>query len=147
MPLPDPWPVDGASTMRLASTPVSIGVARTQVAELCERSGMDSLADTAALLVSELVTNAVMHGHGDITLSVHCADSQLLVGVSDESTEPPLINPSPPTNRLGGRGLFLVNTLANSWNYQIAPDGKTVWFCLDGKPVRRRRVDAPAAER
>jgi anti-sigma regulatory factor (Ser/Thr protein kinase) len=143
MPQHDAWPVQDARTMRLAATPVSIGVARTQVAELCERGGLASLADTAALLVSELVTNAIMHGSGDITLSVHCDDSQVIVGVSDESTEPPLINKNPPTDRLGGRGLFLVDTLANSWDYQIAADGKTVWFCLEDK---KSRVDSSAGE-
>jgi anti-sigma regulatory factor (Ser/Thr protein kinase) len=124
--------VKDASTMTLAPTPVSIGVARTQVAQLCERGGLHSLADTAALLVSELVTNAVTHGRGEITLSVHCSDSQLIVGVSDQSTDPPVINPNPSIDQLGGRGLFLVDTLANSWDYQIVAGGKTVWFCLDG---------------
>lgn len=118
--------------MTLAPTPVSIGVARTQVAQLCERGGLQSLADTAALLVSELVTNAVTHGHGNITLSLHCADSQLIVGVSDESTGRPVVNPNPSIDQLGGRGLFLVDALASSWDYQIGADGKTVWFCLDG---------------
>ena len=133
MPQSHSWPLKDASTMTLASTPVSIGVARTQVAQLCERGGMQSLAETAALLVSELVTNAVMHGRGDITLSVHCADSQLIVGVGDQSTDPPVIDPHPSIDQLGGRGLFLVDTLASSWDYQIAAGGKTVWFCLDGQ--------------
>lgn len=130
MPQLGPWPLKDATTMTLAATPVSIGVARTQVAELCHRGGLESLADTAALLVSELVTNSVMHGSGDITLSVHCDGPQLLVGVTDESTEPPVINPKPSIDQLGGRGLFLVDTLASSWSYQIAAHGKTVWFCL-----------------
>jgi anti-sigma regulatory factor (Ser/Thr protein kinase) len=143
MPQLDPWPVEDATTMTLASTPVSIGVARTQVAELCQRNGLESLAETAALLVSELVTNSVMHGRGDITLSVHCADSQLVVGVSDRSTEPPVIDPSPSIDQLGGRGLFLVETLASSWSYQMAADGKTVWFCLEDK----KSVDSSARDR
>jgi anti-sigma regulatory factor (Ser/Thr protein kinase) len=131
----DPAHPENVVTLRLAATPVSVGVARAQVAAICQRHGLDDLRDTATLLVSELVTNAIMHGVGEVTLSVACTDSELTIGVSDESPAAPELDRDPPTNRPGGRGLFLVESLASNWNYVMFPGGKLVWFCLDGSQV------------
>lgn len=117
--------------MTLSASPASVGVARNEVAAACRASGLDGLAQTGALLVSELVTNAIVHVEGDLTLSVACIESQLLVSVSDGSSDPPIVNHSPATDQPGGRGLYLVDALADSWNYEPTPSGKTVWFALD----------------
>jgi hypothetical protein len=63
---------------------------------------MDASGQTGALLVSELVTDAIRHGTGDVTVSVDCTDSWLVVGVSDESTDTPIIDHSPATDQLAG---------------------------------------------
>lgn len=130
-------------TMGLTPAPVSVGVARSQVEAVCRRHGFGMLCDTATLLVSELVTNAIMHGAGEVTLSVACTDRDLSVGVSDESPVTPSVDHNPPVDRAGGRGLFLVEKLASAWSYTVYPGGKTVWFCLAVTPDRS---NAPAGQ-
>ena len=86
--------------------------------------------DTAELLVSELVTNAVVHAGTpvDIVVSV-VADATLQVEVSDGSG-------GLPTNRPGtqlssrGRGLPLLDALSDCWGVRSTNGGKTVWFQL-----------------
>lgn len=121
-------------TMTLTATPASVGVARSQIDTICQRHGLDELRETATLLVSELVTNAITHGAGELTMSVACTDRDLSVGVTDESLSEPMVDHHPSTDRIGGRGLFLVETLATTWSYVVHPGGKTVWFCLDAHP-------------
>lgn len=145
----DPAHPENAVTLKLAATPVSVGVARGQVDAICQRQGLADLCDTATLLVSELVTNAIMHGAGEVTLSVACKARELTIGVSDESSAEPALDRDPPPDRPGGRGLFLVESLASNWDYVLFPGGKLVWFCLHGsetgnaaeapRPVRSRR--------
>ncbi|HEX3811853.1 MAG TPA: ATP-binding protein [Mycobacteriales bacterium] len=126
----DPTHPSNVMTIGLTAAPVSVGVARSQVKAICLRYGFGELCDTATLLVSELMTNAIVHGAGEVTLSVACTDRDLSVGVSDESPSSPSVDLDPPTDRTGGRGLFLVERLSSSWSYIVYPGGKTVWFCL-----------------
>lgn len=128
----DPAHPENVVTLKLAATPVSVGVARGQVDAICQRQGLADLRDTATLLVSELVTNAIMHGAGEVTLSVACTPQELTIGVSDESSAAPEVDRDPPPDRPGGRGLFLVESLATNWSYVMFPGGKLVWFCLNG---------------
>jgi anti-sigma regulatory factor (Ser/Thr protein kinase) len=88
-------------------------------------------ADVAALLVSELVTNAIIHAHTGVRLRVAMLDSTLRVEVGDGSSATPHLVDSQPADP-GGYGLPLVNTLANDWGYeQVDGDGKRVWFELE----------------
>jgi two-component sensor histidine kinase len=89
------------------------------------------VAHTAELLVSELVTNAVVHGTGMVRLVIDCADHCLSVTVSDDDPAQPAIQPE----RLmsdGGRGLLMIESLAGSWGVKPRGDGpgKDVWFRL-----------------
>lgn len=89
---------------------------------------LDDLADTARVLVSELVTNAFQHGAGevvDVRLSVTAAD--LCIEVDDGSPWIPRRYADEPLAQ-GGRGLFLVNSLADAWG--ITEDGARVWCLL-----------------
>lgn len=115
----------------LPASPTSVRVARKQVITACRAGGVDDLAETGALLVSELVTNAITHAAGDVDLLVNCTNSRLVVGVSDGSTDPPVINHSPVPDQSGGRGLYLVDRLANRWDFEPTATGKTVWFTLE----------------
>jgi hypothetical protein len=87
--------------------------------------------DAALLLTSELVTNAVRHGEGDITCRLWAGPEVLRVEVSDASSQVPravdrgLVADS-------GRGLQIVETIASRWGAVPAQhEGKTVWFELD----------------
>ena len=86
----------------------------------------DSL-QTALLLVSELVTNAVRHGTGSVELGLTHSDELFRVYVSDQSNDLPIqMQPERPDET--GRGLLLVQELATRWGVTpCAEGGKTVW--------------------
>jgi anti-sigma regulatory factor (Ser/Thr protein kinase) len=85
--------------------------------------------DTLELLVSELVTNAVLHSphSGTVTLELRRADRALRIAVTDAG--PVLPRPRTPVSAAEehGRGLFLVETLAEAWGSRVVPGGKEVW--------------------
>jgi anti-sigma regulatory factor (Ser/Thr protein kinase) len=111
----------------LAREPESVVAARQFV---CQLVADPDLAELARLLVSELSTNAVVHAAGEsFEVRVRSFDSCVRIEVFDESTTVPVaLEPDP--WRVGGRGLVLVDTLANRWGVDRQPDGKTVWFEL-----------------
>lgn len=89
------------------------------------------LIEVALLLMSELVTNAIRHGQGAVGLAIKKLPSGLCVEVSDAGPgRPSALRPGP--DRLGGRGLLLVERLASQWGVtpSAAGPGKTVWFAL-----------------
>ena len=77
--------------------------------------------DVVELLVSELVTNAVQHAHGQIGVSVCVVGDRSRVEVSDMS-------PTVPGPGTCGRGLRLVGLLADRWGVDRRSQGKAVWF-------------------
>lgn len=94
-------------------------------------------ADDAALLTSELATNAIRHTHsgedgGTFAIVLILRRTAVIVAVTDQGapTSPALR----PTGILtpGGRGLSLVDALADRWGFHGNHDGRTVWFELDG---------------
>ncbi|WP_405517002.1 ATP-binding protein [Streptomyces canus] len=112
--------------------PGAVRAARTAVRDRLAAWNLDGLADIAALLVSELVTNALRHATGPIGVRLvrpEAVDGVLLVEVSD-----PL--PDPPRERVAaledesGRGLQLVAHAARRWGTRPGVTGKTVWFEL-----------------
>jgi two-component sensor histidine kinase len=88
-------------------------------------------ARTAELLASELVTNAVTHGCGQVRVLMEYDALGLAVTVSDEESAPPVVNDAL-TSATCGRGMRLVDVLSSSWG--VIPDrpgpGKGVWFRL-----------------
>jgi anti-sigma regulatory factor (Ser/Thr protein kinase) len=96
------------------------------------------LCQTAALLVSELATNAVRHaGVSVFTVEVETfpAEGRLRVGVTDAGPGQPVLH-TPPVTEEHGRGLFLVSTLADRWGAgrRRHTEEKTVWFELHTWP-------------
>jgi len=87
--------------------------------------------DEAELLVSELATNAVLHGAPPITVRVECDGSDgLHVSVTDGDPEPPLPREAGPEDG-SGRGIRLVDVISDRWGVHPHPgDGKEVWFQL-----------------
>lgn len=112
--------------------PGAVRAARTAVRGRLTVWNLDGLADIAALLVSELVTNSLRHATGPIGVRLvrpGTVDGVLLVEVSD-----PL--PDLPRERVAelddesGRGLQLVARAAHRWGTRPGVTGKTVWFEL-----------------
>ncbi|MFH8973396.1 ATP-binding protein [Streptomyces sp. NPDC017890] len=85
--------------------------------------------DDVLLTVSELVTNAHVHAHSHAQLVMTWDGHCLHVAVHDASRDLPAPRPAS-SQRLGGRGMFLVDALADSWEARRCPDGKTVIACF-----------------
>jgi anti-sigma regulatory factor (Ser/Thr protein kinase) len=112
----------------------AVGAARGATLDLLDRWALPGLRHDAALLVSELVTNAVLHGRGGIGLAVAVAEGVLEVGVTDRSPLLPVLRPARPGSASwgaeGGRGLRMVDEVADDWGVVALEDGKQVWFSL-----------------
>lgn len=94
--------------------------------------GLDSVSDVAALLVSELVTNALRYADGPIGVRLirpPGLDDVLLVEVSDPVPDPPRERAARPDDE-SGRGLQLVAASSRRWGSRPGDTGKTVWFEL-----------------
>jgi|GEM_PF-742824 len=102
--------------------------ARRLVAEQLAAWGLSELSDTAQLLVSELVTNALLVAGQEIRLQLTRVD-KLLVEVTDDDHNLPSLVTSRPTD-VSGRGLGLVSQLSRRWGTNRRAVGKVVWFEL-----------------
>ena len=91
--------------------------------------GCDALVENARLLVSELVVNAVIHAHTAARLQLRFDGRLLRVEVSDGSTAAPHRRPYSPTATTG-RGLMILDKVADNWGVDIGESAKTVWFEL-----------------
>jgi anti-sigma regulatory factor (Ser/Thr protein kinase) len=85
--------------------------------------------DDVLLTVSELVTNAHVHARTSAQLVMAWDGHCLHVAVHDASSELPIRRP-PSGQRLGGRGMFLVDALTDDWEARPCPNGKTVIACF-----------------
>ncbi|MGI5137268.1 MULTISPECIES: ATP-binding protein [unclassified Streptomyces] len=112
--------------------PGAVRTARAVVRGQLRTWGLDVLGDVAALLVSELVTNALRHAKGPIGVRLARTDEgdpALLVEVSDPLPEPPHKRAAGHEDE-DGRGLQLVAHSSRRWGTRPADPGKTVWFEL-----------------
>lgn len=105
---------------------------RRFVAGFCHARGVDDgVIETAVLLTSELVTNALRHAGGPPVLRAEVSRDTVRVSVADESRTMPVLQTWPAHTAEGGRGLLLVSELAAQWGVTHGPDGgKAVWFEL-----------------
>jgi len=106
--------------------------ARKALRQLFESARVDrDTSDTAVLLATELVTNAVEHGRGSAYLDAAVDDRAIRLEVTDGSTVRPQPNTTVTDLDERGRGLMLIDALASRWGINSRPDGKTVWCELD----------------
>src|SRR5207237_10334837 len=89
-----------------------------------------ALAEVPCLLVSELVTNAIVHTGTSVELALRLAGRRLRTSVADESSTLPVLRRWEPDEDRG-RGLQLVEELAEEWGVETTAAGKTVWFEVD----------------
>lgn len=119
--------VDAGSiaTWRLEADPAIVGDARHLVLDQLTAWGLDELAFSTELIVSELVTNAIRHAGGPVRLRLIRADT-LTCEVSDSSNTQPRMRRARSSEE-GGRGLYIVAQLSHRWGSRYTRGGKTVW--------------------
>jgi GAF domain-containing protein len=117
---------DGMTTLRLEPVVESTPLARHWVTEHLGDVPIE-VRECAALLTSELVTNAVLHAATPFTVTLHLMTDRIRVDVADGSPVVPSLKEYA-TDAATGRGLTLFNTLASNWGVQPVLGGKIVWF-------------------
>ncbi|MFF5390476.1 ATP-binding protein [Streptomyces sp. NPDC013012] len=138
------------SELTLAATPNAVAWARRHTVDILQRWCFpDEGIEVARLLVSELATNAIQHAHptktseaaghsvgiATIVLMLWPTDGGIILAVSDPNPRPPAPRASD-ASATGGRGLVLIQTMANRWGYsptQRQP-GKIVWAEVPARP-------------
>ena len=121
-------PAESVGDWTLPREPRSVGRAREYARAQLVGWGLEPLVDTTELLVSELVTNALRYGEGEIRLRL-LLDRTLVCEVWDSGLVQPRRRRARDTDE-GGRGLQLVGLLSAAWGSRRTPRGKTVWFEL-----------------
>ncbi len=118
----------------LTTAPAAASEARAQVRAAISAWELPVDSYVAALLTSELVTNAIRHTASTaVTLAITCSPGQLRVEVHDTSSAMPApVNA--PADAETGRGLILVATLAEEWGFYGTRAGKAVYFTLAFQP-------------
>jgi anti-sigma regulatory factor (Ser/Thr protein kinase) len=120
-----------SSTLRLQPLLDAPWQARQLLERTCEHLAPAVRAD-ACLVLTEIVTNAVIHARTMITVAIECDDTAVAVAVTDNSSQPPLPDHRDDLHE-SGRGLLLIDRLATSWGYDTSSDsrGKVIWFRID----------------
>jgi anti-sigma regulatory factor (Ser/Thr protein kinase) len=116
-------------TLDLAPYPASVGVARRFTVDTLRRWGREDLTTSGALLVTELVTNAILHARTMIQVILERREDVVRVEVRDGSPVRPAVR-NHGLDATTGRGLALVSKLAESWGVDVTGAGKVVWAQL-----------------
>ena len=143
--------VTESSVLQLPFTASSVGVARRHLVSDLIEAGVSAAAVTdAALVISELLSNALRHagplpGAG-LRVTWELEDGSVRMAVSDGggTTRPELGQPTPTTT--GGRGLRIVARLSRRWGTVRDEEATTVWAEVQVMPLETMAVPAAAAE-
>lgn len=116
--------------LALAPEPASVRAARSFVAEVLGGTPAQGCAETARLLVSELVSNALLHAGAAVEVVVRMEAGTVRVEVLDAAQRLP-VKIAEPGDALAGRGLHIIDELSAGWGAEPRGAGKAVWFELD----------------
>ena len=122
----------------LPAIPESVRIARFHVRAALGYCDLDRFADDAAIITSELVTNAVQHARCDVTEAVRVSlarasgSEAVIIAVSDSSPHGPVLRKAPAGSERG-LGLQIVESLSVHWGWHPEPHGKTVFAILAGR--------------
>ena len=137
--------VTEASVMLLPFAAASVGVARRRLVSDLIRAGVyDPAVCDVALVISELLSNALRHAEplpgSKIRVAWRIDPGSIQVSVSDGGgpTKPELGEPA--QGATGGRGLRIVERLSSRWGTSTGEDGTTVWAEVPARPVKQGTV-------
>ncbi|MFF7365765.1 SpoIIE family protein phosphatase [Streptomyces sp. NPDC008125] len=117
---------DRVGTWTLPNDPAAVAGARASVESRLAAWGLEAHTFTAALVVSELVTNAVRYSHGDIGLRLVLDGPTLVCEVTDDSSTAPHLRHAEADDE-GGRGLSITSQISTRWGTRPEARGKTIW--------------------
>jgi anti-sigma regulatory factor (Ser/Thr protein kinase) len=130
--------------LELTGDIASCSMARRFVEEALAQAA-DDIRANATLLISEVVTNALLHAPGPVTVEVQHKDGAYRIAVGDQSRTPPT-EKGYRVDDATGRGLHLLGLLAAEWGWSRTATGKIVWFDLpepfDGPLSTGRQFDS-----
>ena len=102
--------------------------------------GLASIADNAILMISELVTNAILHGGEGAILTLTVDDLKIRAEVRDSSPAMPVVRGYSATATTG-RGMVIVDALSAAWGTYAVDGGKVVWFELSTDSLQPKPAD------
>ena len=121
--------------MEVKAEYVEVPRARARIRDLLRDWELIELIDTAELLATELLSNAIEHTGSPARLRLAYGET-LRIEVSDASAQPPrMCHPEPESTC--GRGLELIDLLADRWSWRPHGSGKTVWAELSVRATTR----------
>lgn len=121
-------PVQHREDRTYLRNPQSAAIARLFVRAMCSAWDLRCLAETAQLVCSELITNSIEHGSGEMVgVRLECSRGALCVRVRDDDIAHVPAVPDPAAGVLdeSGRGLLLTDALSANWGWYIAADGRS----------------------
>jgi anti-sigma regulatory factor (Ser/Thr protein kinase) len=128
---------------RLPACPVSACEARSFVGIHLTQHDLGYLVDDIRLVVSELVTNALVHARTPLTVTLQELLFCVVLTVHDDSPDLPTVLLSQ-LGDVGGRGLDLVARYSSDWGVSLGADGdKNVWASFAVRPVTARGEEVP----
>jgi hypothetical protein len=114
------------SSRAFSATPEAPRASRHFVIETLRGVVSDDLVGDAALIITELATNAVVHARSDFTVAIAMSGGSIRIEVRDASTAAPVARTMSLLSA-SGRGLALVDAIASAWGSDHSGDGKVVW--------------------
>jgi anti-sigma regulatory factor (Ser/Thr protein kinase) len=128
---PDDWVRESYTLPNRAQ---SAGIARRTTLRMCAAAGLTAdVSDSAGLLTSELVTNALVFSHGEQRVTVTTRNGGVRVEVGDDSRDLPTLRERDDEAE-HGRGMQLMEQGASSWGVRRTARGKCVWFDITAEP-------------
>jgi hypothetical protein len=132
-------PVPPRRTLTLSPSSTAPARSRQFAHDTCAEWGVERIASLAELVASELVTNGVMHARTTLYLTLRMSDDTLTVALRDGDPRP-MYRPDPSGRPADehGRGLLLLDAMADAWGSSPTADGKVVWANIGVRKSRRR---------
>lgn len=124
------WRDGGTAEASFSPEPKSAADVRQFVAKHCNNWSIgEQPTELATLLCDELASNVIQHVQTPFLVRLGRTASSLDAAVLDGSTDLP-VRLAPSMDRMGGRGIYLLDQLASSWGFERTPYGKALWFSL-----------------